>query len=138
MLQQLRPSTGATVSMLQSAFACTPEPAPQLLPDAALLALALSFRCLEQDAAAAGGQPPHSDAAAAIFAVVSVLLAGHGSGSSLELSQPTLLRCLRIYQNALEREVVARIVGIGDSEASAMMKRALRSELSRHTHQPRR
>lgn len=136
MLAQLRPLGGATVTMLQAFFRDASGPLPHDMPDEMLLSLALSFRRLEQDPGPV--DEGHAHAAAAIFALVSVLLAQNGAASTspqgLDIAQNTMFRCLRIYQNSLEREIVGRIVGFSDGEDRGRLLASLAAELRRERH----
>lgn len=101
---------------------------PSALPDKLLLELARDFRASESpNAANADG----ADLASPTLAVLNLLtLHPERSGepdAPVELSGKALMSALDMYQWAVEREIVSRVVGIGRRNESATLKAALRS-----------
>lgn len=128
MLSDLRPVQPASIASLQVHFASLHESLPQALPEDLLLSLSLCFRRLERTPSAEEASGYGASASAAIFAVSTLLLACADSTSQsrrLDISESALMKCLRIYQNALEREIVTRIVGLDAPDDVHRLKQAL-------------
>lgn len=121
-LHALRPKRGADLVQLRNLLDGRGwrSALPDSLPDSVLLRLARDFRCVERGLDGDEFKPDEeSSALAAAMYVIMNLLMNHparsGARETLELSEPSLIRALQIYQVGLEREIVSRITGLTSS-----------------------
>lgn len=121
-LHTLRPKRGADLEHLRTLLDGRGWRAslPAAFPDAVLLRLAHDFRNVEGsicDERPLDEEVPSM--ASAMFVVMNLLLqhpAREGNNGSLEISERGVMHALQLYQWALEREIVMRIVGLKTSK----------------------
>jgi hypothetical protein len=98
---------------------------PASLPEPLLLSVARDLRAIESDE---DDEEDQGWLAAPMMLVFSLMLGKRKSASSdkeLTMSESTLFASLRIYQWAVEREIVTRITGKGGSEDEEALLKSL-------------
>lgn len=131
-LKDLRPEYGADLARLSLIVnrseweACLPSK----LDEPMLLALARDFRCVETGLNGGAGFHAQVDGLAAALCVSIGLLSAHparrGNTQTLDIPLEHLWQALHVYQFGLERELVARIIGISTPNADYEVVEALR------------
>lgn len=130
MLQALRPKAGADLALLHKLVEGRGWRAslPSAMPDRVLLSLARDFRTVECSLKGEIEQEP--DLAGPMFLVLNLLMELPGAPTAqrrqVQLSEDALFRGVQFYQWAVEREIVARIVGLGSAKDSESLMEALR------------
>jgi len=134
-LQSLRPDGGADLLQLQSVFDGRGwrSGLPGSLPDDLLLRLARDFRCVEVSLCSADADPDAGNEdlpalAPAMYTVMNLLVQHpdrNGATGFLDVSQSGLIHAIQLYQWELEREIVARIVGLSRPDQSTALLQGL-------------
>ncbi len=111
-LSDLRPTQPTELALLSASLRCGNAKAavPSALPEQFLISVARDLRMLEQDE----GDERSSGYLAAPLMLVFFLYTGARKGKEeFKIEESAVYRSLEVYQWAVEREIVTRLVGAG-------------------------
>jgi hypothetical protein len=117
-LRNLRPRLGADLGQLRDLVQAGGwrSALPEALPDPVLLMLALDFRSVEASFTRAESSDEEVPSLSAALFIVTNLLFQHparkGDPDGVTLSEDGMVHALRVYQWAIEREILTRITGL--------------------------
>lgn len=100
---------------------------PSHLPDDLLISVARDFRAIEEP----DQVEDHTLLSAPLFLVMDLNLKSNGASSThgLQMSQDEVQADIRAYQWAVEREVIARIIGANSRKDEETLLKVIRREI---------